>query len=312
MTSSHVATILATGVTLVLGMLGTGRSYPDGQAAIVAGRTLPVAELDAALLEVAGGLVLEEAVLDAAIAGRLSAGGIGVAAQDVERERKAFSDALRDEAGASDEQAGVLLERVRRSRGLGPVRFEALLRRNAGLRALVGELPAPEAADVKRAMAIEFGPRCRARVLTVESPTEANAIRLRLSQIEKPDQLVAVFAGEAVAHSTDAARNAGGLLPNVSPDDPGVAGVLRPALQSLEPGRLSDVLGAERGYSLLLIESRVPGREPTAAERERIEAKLRHRMERVAMDRLARELLDGAKPIILDASLRWSWENPPR
>lgn len=312
MLNLRIDVILASGVTLALAAVGTSRACQDGRAAIIAGKPLQVAELDAALMEAAGGLVLEEAVLDAAIAGRLALAGVQVLPADIERERLSLVESLRDEAGASDEQAGVLLEGVRRSRGLGPVRFEALLRRNAGLRALVGELPPPEAADVKRAMAIEFGPRCRARVLTVESPAEANTIRLRLSQVEKPEHLAVLFAGEAAAHSTDSARNAGGLLVNVSPDEPGVSGALRPALQTLEPGRVSEVLGVERGYSLVLVESRTQGREPTAAERTKVEAKLRQRMARVAMDRLAREMLDEAKPIILDASLRWSWENPPR
>lgn len=75
---------------------------------------------------------------------------------------------------------------------------------------------------------------------------------------------------------------------------------------------VSEVIAVPGGYALVLVESRTPGEELTAARRTQIEARLRRRLERLAMNNLADSLLAEAKVVVFDPSLRWSWEHRPK
>src|SRR5690606_11930669 len=83
-------------------------------------------ELRPVLAEAAGGVALQEVVLDRLLARECERRGIRITEADLATERQALTDTLVRDAGASAADAERLLERIRRQRGLGDARFAAL------------------------------------------------------------------------------------------------------------------------------------------------------------------------------------------
>jgi hypothetical protein len=54
-----------------------------------------------------------------------------------------------------------------------------------------------------------------------------------------------------------------------------------------------------------------PARSPSDAERERVLTQLGLDTQRIAMQRLAQEILDDQEMIVMDRSLHWAWTNRP-
>lgn len=283
-------------------------------AAVVDAQPMSAGDLQPALAEAAGGMVLEETILDRLIARELAASGASVTAADLERERTILYDTITDEAGADEAQAGRLLEQLRRGRGLGPRRFAALLSRNAGLRKLVASRVTVTGDEAREALSLAYGPSLTVRLIVVRTQPEALEIRSRLadpSLPDAPDPHAGVrFAEQAFRFSIDSSAPRGGLLAPVHLDDPSIPSVIRHAIADLPPGQVSPVLTLDSAYALALVEGRVPAlRTPTDDDARKAEARLRRRKERQEMDRYAASLLAGAKVTVFDDSLRWSWES---
>lgn len=278
--------------------------------AIVNGQPVDSGPLAAALAEAAGAVILEESALDAELERRIAADGAVLAADADQQELRALMDTLAGEAGLDAERAGVVLDRVRADRGLGPVRFAALLRRNARLRALVGpSAVSPE--ELAAALQMELGERVQARLITISSARAAGDI-LSLLRDAGPE-LPAAFSRLAAQRSEDAQAARGGVLPPLSPSDVSLPPALRQALAVTKAGLHPEVVSLGARFGVVMIEGRTPGVEtPTAAQREQAERRARSRLERLAMDRLARDILASAKVTVFDDSLRWSWEHRPR
>lgn len=278
----------------------SGSSLP---AAMVGGRGVSTGDLGAALLELGGKQALEELALDRALAQELDTKNLRISDEDLARERRLLEDELT--ARGVGEGAGTvgLVDRVRRSRGLGPARFAALLRRNAGLRMLVQEsvFVVPEEIAVERA--VRFGEKVRARVIVVESEQKAAAVRGRV--LRETEGLVGRFAQEAFEQSTDASAGSGGLVRAFSAEDPAVPSVIRSAVRSMREGEVSPVLALDDGFALVLVEGRTPASAP--ASEEGLEASVRRRKEREAMEALAGHLLGSQSVTVFDESLRWGW-----
>ena len=178
--SEPTATDTSAPATLPLATLGPDPLWPR--------------DLAPALSEAAGALVLEELILDRSLALALRRAGLTITRADIERERTLLIDTIASDSGTDGNAAARSLNAIRAQRGLGPARFEALLSRNAGLRAL-----ARSEADTRRAAATtrtgegaqaaatedafrtfldqEFGGKVRARVIVL--PTADAATRLR-------------------------------------------------------------------------------------------------------------------------------------
>ncbi len=284
-------------------------------AALLDGAAVEWSALLPALVEAAGGAVLQEHVLDTRIEAEAAARGIALAEADLAAERERIRLALAAGPGAlrlgalDSDQSEQAMEAVRRARGLGERRFAALVRRNALLRWLVQADVAVDAGAVELAHAVQHGPRLRVRLITVATHAEAQAARARLADgsVDLPTR----FAALARAISTDASARAGGSLGAISPADPAYPMVLRQAAEAgaaMPGGELSPVLALERGYGLLLVEERLPGTGVSIeAARTELERQARLRAEREAMDRLAADLLARPGLTIFDRALERSW-----
>jgi hypothetical protein len=301
---------------LAVALLGTLLHANTGAPplATLAGKAVDESALNVGLREIAGAVVLEEAALDAALEARMAREGLTLPPGAVDAEERRLMMSVADEAGANPEQAASLIDRLRRTRGLGPERYRRLLERNARLRTLLGSQITLSPEEQAAAVELDFGARHRARVVLTASRERASAVVAAMHAANRDARPpAAVMAELAMDLSEDASGPRGGLLPQASPADLSLPAGVRSALRTLRPGECSDVIAVDRGYAVVLVERESrPPRTPDADELARTLAKARARLERLAMDRLARELLDATDVTVFDASLRWSWEGRPR
>jgi hypothetical protein len=310
--------------------------------ALVQGTPIGATDLMPRLEEAGGSVVLEEMALDRLLDKTVKDSGVAIPQHDIDAELQLFVQTLADEAKLTPEQAQGMMNNIRKSRGLGPVRFADLLARNAKLRALVRPTVEVSAEEVDQSLAAEFGPKARIRIIAIPGQRRAAEVRESIvkglnplltperpqpapgAQADKPQDPMLFptrfaeadgptvslrFAQAALASSTDTTSQRGGLIESISPADSGLAPNVRRALGQLHPGELSGVITTDNGCILVLLEGLTEGKgTPTPDDRARADARVRFRKERLAMDRLARQLLATAQVSPMDASLRWSWE----
>lgn len=288
----------------------TSANAPRGRAlALVADRPLTISDVQASLIEAAGAAILEEHYLDAALAKRLQEAQRVVTPEDVERERALLRGNIQAEAQVDDAQAQQLLDQVRASRGLGPTRFDALLRRNAALRALVQDSVTVTPEQEAQEFAIAFQPRTRARYFLHERESVASSVRSQVLSAASPSDRRRLFGDLAAQQSQDSSAPRGGLLAPISLNDPSVPLSIRQALSHSAEGDVSDVLAVPGGFAVVLHDGVAPAdRADTPDARAALLASLRMRLERLAMDDQAQRILREARVTILDDSLAWSWQ----
>ncbi len=278
--------------------LRTGQS-PQRPAAMIDGEPVTWDALRAPLAEAAGAEVLRETALESRLRKRMEREGLALTEAMIERERELFASAAAS-AGVSGEDAAAALERVRRERGLGPVRFAGLLRRSAMLRAIVAPRVNVNEASIAQAYALRHGERFRARVIVTPTAREAAAALARVRGGED-------FSRIAAEVSTDASAARGGVIEPISPADPAYPKALRDTLAAMKPGEVSDPVVLEGGFALLVLDERLAASAPPLdSVRAEMERDARSRQERLLMEQLAREIEAGADIRPLDAGLRWS------
>lgn len=303
------------------GVLRAEPAQPRGKPAlIIQGTPVELDQLTPQLAEAAGAVVLEELILDRALSKAVAEENLHVGTAEVEAERQSLLRSLQAEANLTAGQAELSLESLRRQRGLGPVRFESLLLRNARLRALARPGIDLTNEEIDRGVAIEFGPRYRARVILTDDARKAAEARGRIMNALPPEGTAgpdsqvqleiasAVFARVAVAASLHITAGGGGLVTELSPSDAQFPALVRDALPTLVVGRPSAVYATPEGYWIVLIEKAIEGAAPTDADRDTTRRRLLARKERMEMDRIGRQLMNAAGLTVLDASLRWSWD----
>lgn len=276
-------------------------------ALMVDGQPIPGSGLSAAALEAAGAVVIEEAAIDSLLAAEMTRAGIVISKDQIEQERQLLFERISSEANVGEEQAGLLIDRFRRARGLGPIRFEAMLRRNAQLRTLVQEQAASWEEPMAQLVNAELGPRARARLIVVANPADAASLHAQLESLPALERS-GTFARLAVERSRDPSSSRGGLFGPVSHMDPSVPAAIRPHLAA-PAGSLSPVLAIDSGMAIVLIEEQIAATPATDAATLSARQKARTRLEREAMDALASELLARARINVLDNAARWSWDN---
>ena len=269
-----------------------------GPLAYSAGERVTLDDLGPALLEAAGATVLAEHVLDAALAQRLDSRGLAVTETNVAAEEAIVRQSLSED----EDVAARLLADLRERRGLGPVRFAALLKRNAGLRRLVeGQFTVTDPA-VRQAYRLAHGPAARVRLIVTPTLRGAQDLRQRAAAGEPFGELAAM-------NSTDPSAAQGGLLSPIRPDDTSYPQAVRAAVSGLEPGGVSEPLAIDGGFALVKLEENLAGDGASFEEvKDGLAERVRRRAERTLMQQQARELIGGADVTLLDPALNAAWE----
>lgn len=266
------------------------------------GRRIPWDELLPLLAESGGAVVIEELRLDAAIEAECRRRNIVVGPDEIEAERTRFAEAV------SGDASGVETDRVvdtfRRDRGLGPLRYEAMLRRTAMLRALVRDQAVVTEGAVERAYRERYGPRYDIRVIVTRTARECEALLTRL-------EAGASFEEEAGAHSIDASAESGGLLRMVSAEDLAWPQALRSMLPAMGAGEIRGPVAMDTGWALVrMVRVRPPdpAAPPLESVREELAARTRLVQERILMEAESRRLASGWD-VWVDPRLGWASES---
>ncbi|MBI1371130.1 MAG: hypothetical protein GC162_21070 [Planctomycetes bacterium] len=266
--------------------------------ALVDGKPVRWSALLPMLVESAGGSALGEWVLDRQIERALAEQHVTLTQADLDREKQYLAEQLSPDAN----EAIRLLNQLRDDRGLGPVRFNLLLKRNAGLRRLVQPDVSVNEAMIGQAYEQQYGVKTVARLILVPSLTEAGALLNRLHAGES-------FIDLAIDVSKDASRAQGGLLPPISAQDATFPKGIRDVAVRLEPGQVSEPIAVEGGFAILKCERKISAQAvPLAQVHDDLARQLRLSVERSLMQRKARVLLEQAQVTVLDAEMDRAWK----
>lgn len=269
-----------------------------GIAAIWQQHTITWDRLRPSLAELAGSEALREALLDAALEDKARERAITVTEAMMQAEESTLKGYLDKDPVRADR----LMTELRARQGLGPVRWRALLGRNAVLRALVARDVQVEESQVAAAHDAAHGPKRKVRVIAVPDLRAAQRVADRLGSGTS-------FEEVAAAESTDGSAARGGLIAPISRQDPGFPAAVREALWSIPAvGKLSPPVLVGTGYVLVRYDGDIAGDGvPLTAVRAEAERAVRLAQERARMDQLAQDLLRNIKPTIFDDSLSDGW-----
>jgi hypothetical protein len=266
-------------------------------AALINGKAVTWGELRPALTELAGADALQELILDQRLAASLADAGIVITPDDAVGERKLLLESLHDDPNV----AVRMLEELRNRQKLGKARFESLLMRNAGLRALVRAKVTIAEQAVRAAHDVAHGPKRQPRLMVVPDLKTAEDAISRISGGQS-------FADVAIELSSDSSAARGGLLEPISRDDPAYPQALRQTLWTLAPGEVSTPVLLDGSYALLTMVKDLPEDGVSLEEvRPQLERAVRLSQERLMMDQLARTMLTDASVKIFDDALDESW-----
>ena len=256
---------------------------------------ITISEIEPALLELAGTQILQEEILERAIALAAAREDIALTEEMVNSERTMLLESL----SRDPDRAERLLADLRNARGLGPRRFSAMLRRSALLRSMVSNDVELEERVIRGAWDAEHGVKRIARIITVEDLVAAGKLRRQINEGEE-------FARLAAEFSMDRSAPRGGLLAPVSRLDPSWPEPFRVALFQSDIGVISKPILVDGRYLLLKVEREEPASGVGFEEgRSAAEQTARLAAERILMDRLARRLARPAELKIIDREIRW-------
>lgn len=270
--------------------------------ALVNGTAVYWDQLRPVMAELAGAQALQEVILDRKVHEALAGSGMAVSEDDIAQERKLLLDSLSDDSN----QAIRLLDELRDRQHLGPRRFEALLKRNAGLRMLVKDKVKVNDEAIRNMHELLHGPRRQARLMVLPSLEAAQAaINLVNTGVS--------FADVAVEVSIDSSAPRGGLLEPISRVDPNYPESIRQTLWSLNPGEMSGPVLVDDRYAVLMLVKRVGGDGVRLEDaRPALERMVRVQQERLLMDQLARRLVADTQVTVFDEALHDSWTRRPK
>ncbi|MFM1868354.1 MAG: hypothetical protein RL591_1762 [Planctomycetota bacterium] len=244
------------------------------------GQAIEWSELRASMAELAGQQVLRDAVLDIRLARRLREQSIAINDEQVAREESILLDALSPDRTRAVE----LLGAIRQRQGLGSVRFAALLKRNAGLRALVARDVRVDEVGIANAFDMLHGTKRVARLAVLTSLPDAERF---VSDVNAGRS----FIDLAVERSLDDGAARGGLLAPIARRDPSYPEGLRAAIYATKIGGISaPILENGRFFVVTVMEERPSDGTTLESARVRCEEVVRRSQERLLMDALAREL----------------------
>ena len=280
------------------------RKSIDPLVAVIDGQTRGFDALRAPLVELGGQTALRDANLDQRLKARLKRDGITIGAEEIERERALLLQTLvtkSDGSAGDNDRAVELLGQIRLKQGLGATRFDALLARNAGLRALVASAVKLDDDGMANTHDMLHGAKRNARLAVLSSLADAE----RFAR----DAQTADFTALAVERSLDESAVRGGLLAPISRRDPSYPEPLRAALFATAVGAISTPMLDGARFYVVRVESETAADAISPAQsREYCERMLRISRERLLMDALARELASLEGVTIFDRA----FDAPPR
>ena len=260
--------------------------------ALVDGSAIGFDQLRTALIESTGQAILRDAVLDVRLAERLRAARIEITDEKIEAERALLLSTLSPDGARALE----LLGEIRNRQGLGKQRFSALLRRNAGLRALIAPTITLDEEGMQNAFDMLHGPKRVARLAVLTSLADAEQFITAVNNGQ-------TFSDLAVARSLHESATRGGLLAPITRRDPSYPESLRAAIFTASINRIgAPVFDSGRFYLVQPIEEFPADGVSMSASREECRAMLRLSRERLLMDALARELSSLEGVTIFDAA----------
>jgi parvulin-like peptidyl-prolyl isomerase len=257
-----------------------GRVSSSALVALVDGKSLHFSQIRADLIESSGQQAMRDAIVDTRLAERLATANLSIGPTEIDRERALLVKSLSDNPARAEE----LLAAIRLRQGLGEVRFQSLLRRNAALRALVAREVKVDEVGVSNAFDMLHGPKRVARLAVLGSLAEAEAFAREV-------QAGRDFSELAVERSLDDGAARGGLLPPIARRDPSYPEPLRAAMYATSIGSVSPpILDGPRFYVVKVLREIPQDAVTIDAARARCEEAVRLARERLLMDALAREL----------------------
>lgn len=273
-------------------------------AAMIDGKSVTWGDLRPILGDLAGAEALREYILDRKLARALDEAKITISDDDVAAERKTLLESLNDDPNTAIR----LLDELRSKQNLGKKRFDGLLRRNAGLRALVRKDGAVNITDdaLRSMHDMLHGPKRQARIMLLSDLSRAQAaINLVNTGVS--------FADAAVEMSTDSSAARGGLLEPISQSDPNYPEALRQTLFTLNTGEMSGPVLLGDKYAVVFMVKRTAADGVTLQDaRPALERIVRINQERVLMDQLARRLTLDTAVTVFDEELNDSWQRAKR
>jgi parvulin-like peptidyl-prolyl isomerase len=277
---------------------GPSDSTAERPVAMLENEAVTIRSMQDRLFERSGAEILRELQLETALRRALSEQDMTIDEQDLDHEEQLLLSRL----SADENAARELLSQVRGNEGLGPVRYEALLWRNAALRALVQDDLQLNEPLLRRLHRMQHGPRLRTRLLVVPTLQEAEELHARLAAGEAFDAL-------AATRSIDSSRDRGGLVEPISLEDPAWPAALRAALESTPPGGMTDIVFLEDRFAIARVENEIPadGIEFETA-RDEMMTLARLTQERLKMADLAGRLGITPSLQVLDPTLRQAWK----
>ncbi len=270
---------------------------PQQPLALLSGQAITAPALQSALLETAGGQVLLEYTLDRQLESRLSQLGLTITDTDIEAEQSLLLQTL----ASNPDQAQRTLNQLRTQRGLGNTRYRQLLWRNAAMRRMIREQVTISDAAVLQAFAQRYGPRFETRLIVTDTLTLAGDISRRARAGES-------FIDLAIAHSSDASKAQGGLLPPINLQDPTYPAAVRQVVGQMQVGDVSDPVALDRGFAILKLERKIEGADLKSADvKEELETIVSRQLQQMLMQRLAREMILQSNLVIMDPALSKSF-----
>jgi len=282
----------------------SGTVATESPALVIGSETMTIGQVAPYLGEAAGAQVIEELLVTRTAERQLVSAGLALTMQDLESERAELMSAL---ASGGSGDPDLLIDSVRRARGLGDARFGLLVRRTAALRKLIASEVSVTEEEIALAHRVRYGEKYRVRLLLTATERDAATALAELSALEGGSRR-ARFIELAMDRSIDASASAGGLLEPISPADPAYPMIVRTSLPGLTPGALGPVLALNPNYAVVLMEEVIADQGVGLdTVRESLRTDLRRRQERILMDRRAQSILDATPVTVLDPSLQWSW-----
>ena len=262
---------------------------------------ITMADLQAGLLEAAGGQLLAEKVLSLQLHKKL--GSALITQQDIQNERARFVASLH----SNPQLAEKLLAQLKQRQGLGKERFADFLFRQAALRKLVEPQVTVTDKAIRQAFELKYGPMSVVQIILTDSPAQA----VKILNLARKGRDFALLVNEYSQDPRSKASN--GMLPPISPADATFPIALHKAIKQCHVGQISDVVALDNGFAILKLVSKNQ-RQAVLLEdvRSTLAAAVRLDVEQMLMRQLAATLMDQAQVVVLDRELNQSWQASQR